>query len=98
MNQVSAFEYVCSDLEQFQNTHVYYSKTRIGHRIFLTNSIVDITSIYILRYDKEKDNIIIFYRTSDYESIYKINIEKSGKLENVFELFEWLVPKLVTLT
>lgn len=95
MNQISAFEFINSKLEQFQNTNIYYTKVNSIHKIFLLDTILSLDTIYIFKYDIERDRIVIYYTSNEYSDIKNIEIRKAGSLDNVFELFEWLVSKLV---
>lgn len=99
MNKLSAFEYVNTVLERFKNTNVYYTKNKSSHVLFLENTVITLFTIFILKYDEQKDIIIIRYTPYDYcSSIHEVQIKKSETVEHVFELFEWLVPKLTTFT
>lgn len=99
MNKLSAFEFIHPKLEQFQDTHIYYIKHKSTHQLFLSDRILYMHTIYLLKYDSERDRIVIYHTSSEYCGIEKIEIKKAGSLDNVFELFEWLIPRLtVTLT
>jgi hypothetical protein len=95
MNQISTFEFADPRLHQFRNTHIYYIKHKSTHQLLLLDSVVCFHTIYLFKYDTDRDRIIIYYTTSEYSGICLTEIYKAGTLDNVFELFEWLIPKLM---
>jgi hypothetical protein len=96
MNQISAFEFIHPDLEQFQKTKIYYLKKKSIHQIFMLDSMFSFHTIYIFKYDVSRDTIVIYHTTSEYSGVHTTEIKKNAILDNVFELFEWLTPKLTT--
>ena len=97
MNQISAFEYIDSSLERFQDTEIFYTKLKNKDQLLLNNTIISFHIIYKFRYNKETNTILIFHSENEYSGIRITIIGDSMLGEKTFELFEWLTTKLVKL-
>ena len=71
---------------------VYYTRIGDTHFLFLENNVLRLDDIYVFKFNLTSNDIYICYASDN--RIATTRIVKTEKLENIFELFEWLVPKL----